>query len=885
MSYRSYFDVCVAVVFVAVTVGTVWGDPLPINAPAAAKYVKLFNELELKIADEYVARTKDPPELKATGRKLLYEVKQVMLGQPAPRPIAEYQKIATDMIARGSKDPLILAVAVQTQPDLTKKDELVATCHQAMADVVVQYGPREQADVIDRCHNVLFDIANEYRFEKGKYPYPDKNQLGDAYVRWIAAEADNLDAQRRIWMLLDFQFNDQMAYRGDQLVYVAKKSREVKVHPWLRHMLDAFVLMFDGKQLWLNDDEAYKPLYREAGKHYLEAWKIAPQFPQAAAESIQLARGEHVPEKPRVWFERAMKAEFGNDDAFAYYRTHLRNEGSEALLNFGIECAKTERFDTKVPMDLIECLWAIENHSGENGYAMEGAYDAVREMIGKALAAPVFAGQPQTKATRAWLVATQIAVAARAGRFEDLVPLLDQTDSSSLTRATQMHNVGMSLAEIREAADTAVLGGGKLSSEVEKALAAARDEDSLAAVVKKIDAAQEVLGPDHPRVRNWRHATTIYKDLFAGKWAEIKFPPDAAKLSDAKKWTRVDERTLLTRGTEPYPLAFLANVSPPFELSYEIATVDMPPDVEMAGAQIGRVVPQANRREHGVLFGFSSAMNEAAIRGNTLGVPLKMAFRFPVKAKPVNEIRLRVWYGYHEQFVNGERLTSWDNYEFDPTGYIALWAPGGETSTPIVRFSKLRVRQLQFESPPHRTEHDARVEYFTARIADEPEIVEFYRDRGDAYLKVKQPAEALKDFSHLLKTRPESPEALVRVGMAQAALDQFQIAVEHYEQAMKIDPTFHGAFDRLAWLRATANDEKFRDGDKAVELAQQANKLIENRIALYSVTLAAAQAEKGDIAAAKATAEYARDMLFRDDVPSVDAALKTIEAGQPYRDK
>jgi hypothetical protein len=106
---------------------------------------------------------------------------------------------------------------------------------------------------------------------------------------------------------------------------------------------------------------------------FSEAWKAHPEYPEAAAAMIPLAmagvagRGE----TPRLWFDRAVAAQIDYLPAYAAYREALapRWGGSaEALYAFALECLRTRRFDTDVPMEFFTTLRAIETLTGDRAY-------------------------------------------------------------------------------------------------------------------------------------------------------------------------------------------------------------------------------------------------------------------------------------------------------------------------------------------------------------------------------------------------------------------------------------------------------------------------------------------------------------------------------------
>ena len=95
--------------------------------------------------------------------------------------------------------------------------------------------------------------------------------------------------------------------------------------------------------------------------------------------------------------------------------------------------------------------------------------------------------------------------------------------------------------------------------------------------------------------------------------------------------------------------------------------------------------------------------------------------------------------------------------------------------------------------------------------------------------------------------------------------------------------------NNLAWLRATAPDASLRDGQRAIELATQADRIATGKSAGALKSLAAAYAETGQFAKALETARRARVLAQEQNAQelrqSLDECVRLLEAGQPLRDE
>ena len=167
------------------------------------------------------------------------------------------------------------------------------------------------------------------------------------------------------------------------------------VKPWLQHLLLA---RYHTSQAWQERGTGWADSVSEEGwegfgfgieqarAHLLTAWLLRPENPEAAVGLIRttMAKGGIAGESTRYWFDEAVVAQF---DAPGAYETLLfdllpRWGGSHAeLLDFGLECLNTGRFDTEVPRSLLRAAVQIELEGGDLRQMLEkrdasGALDA-----------------------------------------------------------------------------------------------------------------------------------------------------------------------------------------------------------------------------------------------------------------------------------------------------------------------------------------------------------------------------------------------------------------------------------------------------------------------------------------------------------------------------
>jgi tetratricopeptide (TPR) repeat protein len=118
---------------------------------------------------------------------------------------------------------------------------------------------------------------------------------------------------------------------------------------------------------------------------------------------------------------------------------------------------------------------------------------------------------------------------------------------------------------------------------------------------------------------------------------------------------------------------------------------------------------------------------------------------------------------------------------------------------------------------------------------------------------------------------------------------EYAKAIEQYDQALGLDQDNAPDLNALAWLQATSQESRLRDGVKAVTLAERAVRLDDGN-ADYRDTLAAAYAESGHFIDAVREQERAVRMMQdkeagrSPDLAGAQARLDLYRQGRPYRE-
>jgi tetratricopeptide (TPR) repeat protein len=149
--------------------------------------------------------------------------------------------------------------------------------------------------------------------------------------------------------------------------------------------------------------------------------------------------------------------------------------------------------------------------------------------------------------------------------------------------------------------------------------------------------------------------------------------------------------------------------------------------------------------------------------------------------------------------------------------------------------------------------------------------------------------EAIIQYQTALQIKPDFAEAHNNLGNALLKVGRRDEAIAHFQEALQINPVYPQALNSLAWALATSPQALLRNGNKAVELAQQANQLTGGESPLILHTLAAAYAEAGRFSdaaqSAKKAIELAQAAGQQDLSGQFEGELKLYEMGLPFHEK
>ncbi len=114
--------------------------------------------------------------------------------------------------------------------------------------------------------------------------------------------------------------------------------------------------------------------------------------------------------------------------------------------------------------------------------------------------------------------------------------------------------------------------------------------------------------------------------------------------------------------------------------------------------------------------------------------------------------------------------------------------------------------------------------------------------------------------------------------------DKYREALADFDASIRLESSFPGAYERIAWILATCPDDKFRSGEKAIKYATRGCALTSWQDPDQLATLAAAYAEAGDFTAARKWQAEAVNYAPEQYRSGFRKRLRMYQAAKPLRD-
>jgi len=174
----------------------------------------------------------------------------------------------------------------------------------------------------------------------------------------------------------------------------------------------------------------------------------------------------------------------------------------------------------------------------------------------------------------------------------------------------------------------------------------------------------------------------------------------------------------------------------------------------------------------------------------------------------------------------------------------------------------------------------------SARIT--PRYVSTQKDLGVELLDAGQDAEALVHLKVAVSLDPRDPGAQQNMGVYCVTHGATAEGIAHFEEAIRLEPGSISDKNQLALIYASCSNLKYRNGQRAIQLAQEACVATRYGNPDFLRTLALAYAETGDYSKAARWLEKARIIAIShkqlDFMITFDKYQKAISSQQAYSD-
>jgi protein O-mannosyl-transferase len=152
---------------------------------------------------------------------------------------------------------------------------------------------------------------------------------------------------------------------------------------------------------------------------------------------------------------------------------------------------------------------------------------------------------------------------------------------------------------------------------------------------------------------------------------------------------------------------------------------------------------------------------------------------------------------------------------------------------------------------------DEAVSHYEASVRLRPDYGDPYFNLGSVLFQQGRIDDAIAQWHKALAAQPNDAGFHTALGNAFLKKGLQKDAIAEYQHAIQIARQDPMARNNLAWLLATSSDASIRDGNRAIEFAEQAVQLSSGKDANYLRTLAAAYSETGRFAEAAETGRRA----------------------------
>ena len=182
---------------------------------------------------------------------------------------------------------------------------------------------------------------------------------------------------------------------------------------------------------------------------------------------------------------------------------------------------------------------------------------------------------------------------------------------------------------------------------------------------------------------------------------------------------------------------------------------------------------------------------------------------------------------------------------------------------------------------------DDAIKHYRTALNFQPDYVEAYYNLGNALARRGDAEAAIHNYRKALQFNPRFFKAYYNIARIMSNQGKTGESIRNYQKALNLNSEMTETLYNLSWIYATSENRKYRNGEKAVKLAEKLCMLTGYQQPLALDALAAAYAENGKFDKAILAAQKAFKLSLqvgpKELALGLQMRLKLYQSEQPYR--
>jgi tetratricopeptide (TPR) repeat protein len=178
------------------------------------------------------------------------------------------------------------------------------------------------------------------------------------------------------------------------------------------------------------------------------------------------------------------------------------------------------------------------------------------------------------------------------------------------------------------------------------------------------------------------------------------------------------------------------------------------------------------------------------------------------------------------------------------------------------------------------------IRYYKKGLQIKPDNAKAHNNLGSLYIRMGNIRDAVYHYHEALRVDPLHAGSYYNLGKIFNNQGKTTDAILHYRNALHLKPNMTQSLYNLSWIFATHENDKIRNGEEAVKLAEKLCKITQYNQPLALDALAAAYAEAGKFDAAVLTAQKALKLALvygpEELALGLKKRLQLYQVGRPY---